>query len=346
MKKITMLVLFLIGLAAVAMAQSVKNPYLTKEKIPVIFDTDMGNDIDDTLALAMLMMYLDDERIDLLAIMNNKDSEYSLKYLDMLTSWFGYDQIPLGKIRDGAKLNDYVDYAKNMVEMNEEGKIIYKYRRNPSAHLDAHILYRKVLADQPDNSVVVISVGFLTNLHRLLETPADEYSPLTGKELVAKKVKYLSVMGGSFGPKKRAEFNIVNDIPAARHVFEHWPVGIVLSPFEVGATVQYPALSIENDFNWTAHHPVVDAYKRYRPFPYNRATWDLTSVFFAVEGDKELLNLSIPGKISVDEKGFTSFQDAADGKHYYLTINKNQIGKLKDYFIIIVARHPKAFVEQ
>lgn len=60
-------------------------------------------------------------------------------------------------------------------------------------------LYRRLLAESPDSSVVVVSVGFSTNLGRLLESWGDKYSPLDGIELVKRKVKFCSVMGGSFG---------------------------------------------------------------------------------------------------------------------------------------------------
>jgi hypothetical protein len=53
-------------------------------------------------------------------------------------------------------------------------------------------LYREVLAGQPDHSVTIISVGFSTNLARLLDSGSDSYSPLDGRALVAKKVRLLS----------------------------------------------------------------------------------------------------------------------------------------------------------
>jgi len=37
---------------------------------------------------------------------------------------------------------------------------------------DAHTLYRKILAKQPDSSVTIISIGFSTNIARLLLTGA------------------------------------------------------------------------------------------------------------------------------------------------------------------------------
>lgn len=325
-----------------AFAQAQAHPYPAKNKMSVIFDTDMGNDIDDVLALDMLFKYADQNKIKLLGVMNNKGSEYSTRFLDLMTNWYGYPKLPIGQIFNGVTLNDYTDYTKNMVEMNEKEGFPYSYTlKDHTKLLASHKLYRKLLASQPDHSVVIISVGFSTNLHRLLMSGPDKYSKLNGKDLVAKKVYYLSVMAGSFGDKKRAEFNIVHDLPASRYVFSNWPVGLVLSPFEVGAKVQYPAKSIEEDFGWTVRHPLVDAYKRYRPFPYDRATWDLTSVYYAVEGDSHLLNVSEPGSVSVDEKGFTHFKKDSAGKHYVLSIDAKQIPKLKQYFIDLIKMKPK-----
>ena len=57
-------------------------------------------------------------------------------------------------------------------------------------------LIRKLLAAQADGSVTIAQVGFFTNLARLLDSPADEHSPLNGHELIAKKVKLLSITAG------------------------------------------------------------------------------------------------------------------------------------------------------
>ena len=41
-------------------------------------------------------------------------------------------------------------------------------------------MYRRVLARQPNHSVVVVSLGYLGNLAALLASPADAISPMTG----------------------------------------------------------------------------------------------------------------------------------------------------------------------
>jgi hypothetical protein len=54
------------------------------------------------------------------------------------------------------------------------------------------------LSNAAGQSVVIASIGLLTNLAALLQSPPDKYSQLNGHALVAKKVKRLAVMGGSY----------------------------------------------------------------------------------------------------------------------------------------------------
>lgn len=314
------------------------------QPIRVIFETDMGNDIDDALALDMLYKYADQNKVELLAVNSNKDNDYSIRYIDMLNTWYGYPEIPIGKVINGADSEgDSKNYAQSTWEHQVGGERAFRgslpdYSTVP----EATKLYRQVLAQQPDSSVTIISVGFSTNLARLLNTPADEFSDLAGKELVAKKVKLLSVMAGNFEENRIQEYNVVKDIKAAKTVFAEWPTEIVASPFEVGRAVTYPSKSIENDFNWVSHHPVVVAYRYYKPMPYDRPTWDLTSVLYAVEGDEGYFTMSKPGTISVDDSGYTYFDEDPAGQHQYLKITPEQVAHVKERFINLVSAKPKS----
>ena len=320
-----------------------KNEKQDNRIINVIFDTDIGNDIDDVLALDMLYKYMDSGRLKILGIMNNKDSQYSTEFIDIMNTWYGYPKIPIGKLKDGVTIDDYVNYAQNVCKLEENGIPLFKRSRKEYSDLpDAHILYRKLLAKQPDHSVTIISVGFSTNLARLLETPADKYSSLTGKELVAKKVKLLSVMGGCFKTNPIKEFNIVNDIPSAQKLFAEWPGQIVVSPFDVGSKIQFPAKVIENDFNWGVSHPMVEGYLHYRPIPYDRATWDLTATLYATEPDSVFFNQSERGKIVVTNEGITQFNPSSNGQHIYLSVDNQQAQTIKDYFIRLITKKPKS----
>lgn len=305
----------------------------------VIFDTDMGNDVDDVLALDMLYKYMDAEKINLLAIMTNKNGAGSARFLDIMNTWYGYPNIPIGIVRNGAKCDNTNNYAQIVSDMKVDGKPMFRTTVPDVTKLpDAEKLYRKVLARQPDHSVVIISTGFSTNLARLLDTKGDAYSPLSGRELMARKVQYLSLMAGSF--KGLTEYNVVTDIPACAKLFAESPVPIVTSPFELGETVKYPGQSIQNDFSWAPLHPLVKAFESYLPMPYDRPTWDPTAVLQVLEPGK-FMTKSAAGNIFVDAEGHTYYKKSLDGKDYYLTITPEQGEKIKNFFVSVVTKKPK-----
>lgn len=309
----------------------------------VIFETDMGNDIDDALALDMLYTYADLGKVDLLGVSSNKDGRYSTEFIDILNTWFGYPDIPIGHIFNGPDCEtDAINYARKVCEMKApDSNFVFKRSKSSyESNLESTEFYRKILSQQPDNSVCIISVGFSTNLARLLATPADKYSPLSGKNLVAKKVKSLVLMAGDFRDKKVKEYNIFKDGQAAQKVFAEWPTPIVTSPLDVGLTILYPARVIENDFSWANTHPIVEAYKAYQPMPYDRPTWDLTAVLYAIEPDSGYFNRSEQGTITVDENNFTNFTPNKYGKHAYLSVTPEQAQKIKQRFIYLTTQRP------
>jgi len=190
---------------------------------------------------------------------------------------------------------------------------------------------KKTLAAAPDNSVVIVQVGFSTNLARLLDDPS-------GKALVARKVKLLSAMAGAFPGKP--EYNIKIDIPAAKKVFGEWPTPVVASGFEIGLALEYPATSIERDFTWAPHHPVVDAYRAYKKMPYDRPTWDLTSVLYGVRSNAGYFKLSEPGTIRVLDDGVTEFAPSAAGKHRHLILDPAMKQKVLGALIELSSARP------
>ena len=139
-----------------------------------------------------------------------------------------------------------------------------------------------MLNAQPDTSVVVVTVGFFTNLKDLLESGPDADSPLSGKELVAAKVKRLVSMAGYFPEGK--EFNVMMDAPASQYVFENWPTPIVLSGFDIGEKIitgkQTAAMPVEGS-------PVREAYKMCleQDNPEGRNSWDQSAVLVAMRAN-------------------------------------------------------------
>lgn len=315
------------------------------DRLKVIFETDIGNDIDDALAMDMLYKYIDSGAIDVLAIMINKNGDAPAGYVDLMNVWYGHRDIPIGVIRNGADCeNDAVNYAELVCGMTDKhGEPLFMrslktYRELP----DAHRLYRKVLSEQPDSSVTIVSVGFFTNLSRLLDTRPDEYSSMSGMELVSSKVCSLVVMAGCFNDPDRRSYNVFKDIDAAEKVISEWPGEIIATPYEVGAEILFPSACIEQNLNLDIPHPVVEAYKVYRTMPYDRPTWDLTALMYVVE-DLGLYSISGPGRISISPQGVTFFEPDDDGSHYYLMTDEVSNGRIRDYFIRMISRIPQKF---
>src|SRR5580692_7744126 len=63
---------------------------------PVIFDTDMGNDIDDALALAMLHALSDRGECELIGVTLTNAHPSAVPYIRMLNRFYGRGGLPVG----------------------------------------------------------------------------------------------------------------------------------------------------------------------------------------------------------------------------------------------------------
>lgn len=294
-------------------------------RIPVIFDTDTGNDIDDVLAMQMLFNYEKAGKIDLLGITISKSNPYAIEYIDGYCRLNGRNDIPLGYAYSGVNPEDGNYLRQTLDTIIEGNKTLLPQRSIKSNIPEGYKLLRKMLAAQKDSSVVFIAVGPETNLARLLASEADEYSTLNGKSLVAQKVKVLSVMGGRFDERvDHPEWNILQDLNAAQTTFKEWPTPIIVSGWEIGTNILYPHQSILKDFPDSYKHPLCVSYKIYQKMPYDRETWDLTSVLQAIEPERNYFNLSEKGTVTIDSIGQSIFCPSENGKHQYLIIQKEK----------------------
>ena len=318
---------------------------LRAQPVPVIFDTDMGNDVDDALALAMLHALADRGEAELLAVTVTKDNPEAAPYVDALNTFYGRPDVPVGVVRDGKEAHAAAMLSIPLNATGADGALLYPRSLTDGREApDAIAVLRAALAGAPDGEVVVVQVGFSTNLARLLASPPDAVSPLSGRDLVARKVRLLSVMGGNFEPYAETEgrwpeYNVETDVPAAQTVFAGWPTPVVASGYEVGVAMYFPASALRL-FGPSRHHPVVDAYGAFLPMPYDRPTWDLTSVLYAVRPDDGYFGLSVPGTVRVDERGLTALVPERSGRHRFLTVTPEQRGRALEAMIALATQPP------
>ena len=161
---------------------------------------------------------------------------------------------------------------------------------------------------------------------------------------MAKKVKLLSLMAGAFqtidGNRHYLEYNVIKDVSSARILAEQWPTALVYSGFEIGIALPYPAVSIERDYGYVPHHPLAEAYIRHNPPPHNRPTWDLTSVLYAVLGDRGYFDLSPPGNVTVLADGFTRFAESPQASHRYLVLRPDQKPRVLEALVQLSSQPP------
>ena len=286
----------------------------------IIFDTDIGSSADELFALEMLYRYEDEGRCRLLGVMVDREGERNAAFADVMNTYFGHGDVPVGLVRDGIKEPKvWIDYAHVAdTKDGQDGNPMFRRTVADYSQLpDGWRLYRRLLAAQPDHSVSIVSVGFVTCLAQLLASGADEYSSLSGVELVRRKVKCIYLQGGVFGEAVEPDFNFAQGITFSKPFFQNWPqeVDMVFSPMEAGQDVEYTPEQVIADVSWTDAHPIKQVYMQCDCNTGQRM-WDVMPVVQAVEGDA-LFSLSGRGTVILTDQAETIFTPSATGNCRY-----------------------------
>ena len=173
------------------------NPAQSEQKeykgVPlVILDTDIGSSTDDLFTMEMAYRYEDEGRCKLLGIVVDREGEDYAALADVMNTYFGHANVPIGLERNGIKTpRVFIDYRNLYKLTTGKGEPMFKQTVSDYSTLpDGWKLYRQLLASQPDHSVSICSLGFVSCLTQLLASEPDDLSPLSGVELVRQKVKY------------------------------------------------------------------------------------------------------------------------------------------------------------
>ncbi len=244
-------------------------------------------------------------------LLSSNKNELVAPSIEVINTYFNRPGLPIGAPKgEGANLGSSQHWADSIVAK-------YPHTINSTSDApDAVSVYRKILQNQPDNSVTIVTVGFLTNLSNLLKSQPDDISTLTGNELVRKKVSRLVSMAGCF-PEGR-EFNIFIDSVSSKYVFENWPGEIIFTGFEIGKEIFTGLRLIESPVQ---NSPVKDVFRISIPLSEEdrngRMSWDETAVLIAVYGTEGFFDTR-RGTIIVNPDGSNSWKDDPEGKHQYV----------------------------
>lgn len=278
----------------------------------LILDTDLGPDYDDVGAMAVMHALADSGLVDILGVISSNKNDLVVPCIDVINTYFNRPSIPTGAPKSEGGVDIGTGYKSKWTEA-----IVANYPHKAISTTDAPDavkVYRKILSSQPDSSVVICTVGFLTNMKDLLYSTADEYSPLSGEELIKLKVARLVSMAGWF-PEGR-EFNVHCDTPASIVVADEWPTEIVFSGLDIGNDVLTGKKLMLSDIE---NSPVKDVYTMgITELDTNgRMSWDLTAVLVAIKGYEPYYTVE-RGTMFVKEDGVNGWIPSESGKHLSL----------------------------
>ena len=285
----------------------------------IILDTDIGSSTDDLFSLEMLHRYQDEGRCKLLGVIVNREGEDYAACADVVNTYFGHGDVPIGLVEDGVpNPHIFIDYRQLPQYKTKDGKLMFDTSIDDySALPKGWELYRRLLAAQPDHSVNICSVGFVACIVHLLESEPDEISPLSGIELVRRKVKCLYLQAGCFSHSDEPDYNFLQGSVFAYDFFALWPkdVDIIFSPMEVGLTVDYDPQQVISDIDWTDRHPIKQVYMNCNCYT-GQKMWDPMTVIQAVESN-DFFALSMRGTVELSQNCAMLFTPSATGNCRY-----------------------------
>ncbi len=281
-------------------------PQPTQPKaIPMILDSDFGSSTDDLFALMMLNHYIDEGKVNLMGVVVDREGEKNAQLVDVFNTYYGHPDIPIGLERNGVKNPRCFIPYNGIVDLKDaQGNPLYRRAQEGKPFMDGYKLYRKLLSQADDHSVVVVAIGFVTTLAELFQSGADEYSQLNGVELFGKKVKSVYIQSGRFeSGDSLSGYNMRAASRQSAIFYDKLPhnVDIVMSPSNIGDLMDYPPKDVLVDLSYTEVNPIKSVYTYYTCDTGQRM-WDTNCLVNAVLGDQEYI-MSPRGYVTFVDKG-------------------------------------------
>ncbi len=309
-----------------------------KPPVGIVFDADIGNTIDDALALALLYGLQGKGETRVVGVIVSRPNLNAAAFADVLVRFYTGEPgpfsviPPIGLALGSKPVPDTPLVDVPLARQTPDGKPLYpRSIAKVDDTADPVVLIRNNLSAQFDGNAMVVCTGPATDLAGFLDLPE-------AKDLVTAKVRYL-VLGAGAYPDGPQESGIRADIRAARRVLAEWPGPIVACGAEVGAALPFPASSLDKDFAWAPAHPLVDAYRAAKPAPYDAPSCAMAAALYAVRPGETYFRASGAGTITVLDDGRTHFAPGA-GSHRYLIVDPAQKERILQAYVELASTHP------
>ncbi len=275
----------------------------------VILDTDLDSDVDDVGAIAMLLNLHRAGIIELAGIVVTSDDPFAPVCASSILRFYGFPEIPVGFLKNQPVLKNHSRYTKRI---SEEYKPAFSSWKDAE---DAAVLYRKLLSRNPDKSVTIVSIGYLSSLQQILQSAADDISPLNGHDLVNQKVSRWICMGGQFPQGKEANF-YRPDPQSTAYCLANWRKEVVFCGWEVGNKIITGGQRMKNVLS--KEHLLYRSYELYNNFA-GRPSWDQVAVLLLTGKSGDFFQ-TVRGNCWVAADGSNTWEDNPAGKHQMVSI--------------------------
>tara|TARA_B110000902_G_scaffold128610_1_gene149900 strand:- start:76 stop:1269 length:1194 start_codon:yes stop_codon:yes gene_type:complete len=337
------------------------------EPIKLIYDGDIGPDPCDFSTISMLHEYHNKGFIELIGVIGETPDPYLASTFSIYNQIYGND-IPIAAYNPESS---DVDFGNNVIEKYyesiektcyiDQNKSIYRKYGNEKTFRSNDVmgtvtLYRKLLSEAEDNSIVIYAAGQLYNFPPLLMSGADRFSSLSGKELLKTKLKKIVLMAGYFPDSKVNSWYNENTSGAE---WNWWAFGSKnTTKTTINALVEMgkPIIYIGAEVGWEVRvgmemaerlgreHPTTESFYQYKHtaklnigkeedslvLTSENPAYDEIGLFVAVEGGIGEFFNAIPGRVEVDENGANSWILDDGGGESYITLLPNINQKLSE----------------
>lgn len=288
--------------------------YLVSPEKPVniLIDTDMLTDCDDVAALAMLLNLEKRGDANILAVTVSSANELSAPTTQAVLEFYNRGDIPVGAPAEGQ--GGFRNDSCFLKPITDE--FPHTLKTNRDAELGARVM-RKALANAEDNSVKIVTIGYLTNLATLLKSKADDISEFSGQELIDKKVNEWVCMAGNFPDDPAIDnVNFTRDSDNALYCVRNYKGRITFVGREIGHNI-----FVGDDFhNLPKVHPLRRSYELHRGRwgeNWDHHTADPSTVLYAVYGCAERFEIQ-SGSMTIHDDCSFEWNPIEKSDMYYL----------------------------
>tara|TARA_R110001606_G_scaffold304674_1_gene451963 strand:- start:581 stop:1561 length:981 start_codon:yes stop_codon:yes gene_type:complete len=288
-------------------------------KPTILLDTDIGNDVDDVIALCLLLRLAQLDKVNIAGVLVSNDCESAEHLVAAIFAYYGYS-VPIYKVRNGVRGSPQRYINTTLSRMDS------RYQVDPEASFSSHEWMKFIANGFDADSLSLVTIGFFTNVRRIL----DDNQSAELLDLVAKNSFH---MAGNFKELKR-EHNIMFASDDFEKFLTKWKKPSVYCGFEQGLRVLFRQSWLERLSDIDPIHPLVIAYFAFRTTRYDRPCWDPVTVLVACGLLDRFVSFSEPGTVELkwpNREPCTSFRTARGQYHRIVVINEGDELQIENF---------------